>query len=255
MNRIMDIISPTLNPPAVYYPESDGQPIGETGFHVSTIFNLYQSLRYFFRQTEQVYVAADMFFYYEENNPDAVKAPDIFVAKGVSKEERHIYQLWKEKVVPCTIFEVTSKSTHKEDLATKRDLYEVLGVQNYFLFDPLGEYLEPRFQGFELVGGYYRPLSLSVEGALFSQALGLILKPEGAFLRAIDPATNQVVPTLDESVIQTRFLMERVENEARRADAQTQRAESEAQRADASDAEVARLRAQLAQFRTQSDED
>ncbi len=248
MNRIMDLTSPTLNPPAVHYPESDGQPMGETGFHVSAILDLYQSLKQFFEQSEQVYVAADMFFYYEEHNPNVFKAPDVFVAKGVSKQERRIYQLWKEKVVPCTIFEVTSKSTWLEDLATKRGLYEILGVQNYFLFDPLDEYLEPRFQGFELVEGYYRPLTLSAEGALFSQALNLILKPEGALLRVIDPTTNRVVPTLDESVVQTRFQMKRAETEA-------QKAENEAQRADVAEAEVARLQAQLAQSNTQPDDD
>jgi Uma2 family endonuclease len=145
-----------------------------------------------------------MFLHYEEENPNACKVPDVFVVKGVSKHDRRIYKLWEEKVVPCTVFGITSYSTRLDDLATKRGLYEMLGVAEYFLFDPLAEYLSPRLQGFQLAKGYYQPMTVSPEETLFSQELGVTLKPEGVLLRVVDPVTEEVMPTLDEAIEQTR---------------------------------------------------
>ena len=84
-----------------------------------------------------------LFLYYVEGNPRAVVCPDVFVAKGVSKEQRRIYKLWEEGQVPCLVIEVTSESTRNEDFSKKKDLYERLGVEEYILHDPLGEYLRP----------------------------------------------------------------------------------------------------------------
>ena len=65
------------------------------------------------------------------------------MVKGVGKHKRRVYKLWEEQVVPCTIFEITSKQTGSADLTTKYQLYGQLGIKEYFLFDPLGEYLQP----------------------------------------------------------------------------------------------------------------
>ena len=46
------------------------------------------------------------------------------------------------------VFEITSRGTRLEDLGTKRALYAMLGVREYFLYDPLGEYLQPPLQGY-----------------------------------------------------------------------------------------------------------
>jgi Uma2 family endonuclease len=241
MEKTIDLTSPTPTPSTIHYPESDGQPMGETDFHIEVIVYLRQALRHFFRQAKQTYVAANMFFYYEEGDPSVNKAPDVFVVKGVSKHDRRTYKLWEEKVPPCTIIEITSRSTRLEDMDTKRVLYEFLGVREYILFDPLDEYLSPRLQGFQLVEGYYRPMALSPDGTLFCQELGIILKPDGALLRVIDPTTGQAVPTLDEAMEQMGNVIER--------------AQAEAQRADAAEAELARLRVELEQLQRQRDED
>lgn len=225
----------------ITYPETDGQPMGESDVHINVMLYLRQALRYLFRQAEQIYVAANMFLYYEEGNPEARRAPDVFVVKGVVKHDRRIYKLWEEKIVPCVIFEITSRSTRLEDMGAKRGLYELLGVQEYFLFDPRDEYLSPRLQGFRLVEGYYQPFGLSSDGTLLSQELGVILKPEGILLRVVDPATGEEIPTLDEAIGQTQTALEQ--------------AQSEAKRADQAEAEAARLRAELEQLRRQLGQD
>jgi Uma2 family endonuclease len=215
--------SVAIDYPEVIYPESDGQPIGETDIHIAAILYLRQALRHIFRQAEQIYVAANMLFYYEKGDPTAARAPDVFVVKGIAKHDRRTYKLWEEQVAPCAVFEITSRSTRLEDLGTKRALYEMLGVQEYFLFDPLDEYLSPRLQGFTLFEGYYQPMTLTSDKTLFSQTLDLILRPEGSLLRVINPTTSQTIPTLTEAM-----------------DA-----------AQAAEAEAARLRAELARLRGQ----
>ena len=196
--------------PTIEYPESDGQPIGETDFHFTTIILLVQALRDYFAE-QPVYVAGDLMFYYERGNPHAVKAPDVLVVKGISKHKRRIYKLWEEQVVPCTIFEITSKQTGSADLTTKYQLYGRLGIKEYFLFDPLGEYLQPNLQGFTLVKGRYQTLPLSAEGELISRELGLILRPQGDLLRLVDSYTGQMLATSKEYA-------RRVESETQRAD-------------------------------------
>ncbi|MCQ3979633.1 MAG: Uma2 family endonuclease [Anaerolineae bacterium] len=200
MEKTIELARPAPAAAVIHYPESDGQPIGETDFHITVILYLRQALRHVFRQAEQIYVAANMLFYFEEGNPAAFRSPDVFVVKGIPRHNRRVYKLWEEKVAPCAIFEITSRSTRLEDLGTKRALYEMLGVQEYILFDPLDEYLSPRFQAFSLRGEYYQPMALLPDGTLRSQELDVILQPEGNFLRVIDPNTGEAVPTLDEAV-------------------------------------------------------
>ena len=180
------------------YPESNGQPIGETDFHITAILLLIQTLRDYFANDPSVYVAGDLMFYYEPGNPRRVKVPDVLVVKGVGKHKRRVYKLWEEQVVPCTIFEITSKQTRQADLTTKYELYERLGVSEYFLFDPLDDYLQPRLQGFVLTEGRYQALPRSVAGELVSRELGLILRPQGDLLRLVDSYTGQMLATSDE---------------------------------------------------------
>ena len=60
-----------------------------------------------------------MFVYYEEGNPRAVVAPDVFVVVGAPVHKRMSYKLWEEPKAPDFVFEVTS--TRARDLGRKRD--------------------------------------------------------------------------------------------------------------------------------------
>ena len=69
------------------------------------------------------------------------------------RNSRRTYLRWDEGAAPAAVFEITSRSTRREDRRTKRPLYQRLGVEEYFLFDPLGDCLVPALQGNCLVGG------------------------------------------------------------------------------------------------------
>ena len=189
-------------PPApVEYPSADGQPMGETPVHRDCIIDAIGALQEFFAERADVYVGADMFLYYEEGNPRASVVPDVFVVLGAVKDElreggwRETYKLWEEPKGPDFVLEVTSPSTRRQDQVRKRALYATLGVREYFLYDPKGEYLDPPLQGTGLRGGGYAPLARSrmPDGAwgLWSEVLGLYLHRRGRALRLRDPATGR----------------------------------------------------------------
>jgi len=214
----------------IEYPESDGKPVGETDAHRREILEIIAMLEQYFAEQADVYISGNLMFYYEEGNPSAVVSPDVFVVKGVPKGLRRTYKLWEEKQPPVVVFEITSRSTRLEDKGNKRALYAMLGVREYFLFDPLSEYLRPPLQGFRLVGEEYIPIDQAEDGSLISHELGLRMFHEDTFLRLIDLATEQ--PLLRPLQLA----------EARRA------AE---ERARAAEEEVERLRAELARLRSQ----
>lgn len=77
------------------------------------------ALKWFLSSTI-AYVAGNLFIYYEEGNPRAVVAPDVFVIMGVPQRRRRIFQTWKEGGrVPDVVIEITSKRTQKDDRERK----------------------------------------------------------------------------------------------------------------------------------------
>ena len=174
-------------PAAIRYPETDGKPMGETDIHIAQIIDLLFALTRYFREDPQVYVAADLLLYYVEGDPKEFVVPDVFVVRGVPKGERRIYKLWEEGRAPDVVFEITSASTRREDLGTKRVLYADLGVKEYFVFDPTGEDLRPPLRAFRLSGSEYQPLKEPV----FSEVLGLELQIVDKHLRLFDPRTGK----------------------------------------------------------------
>ena len=210
--------------------------MAETDTHRKQMTYLLDALEDYFRGDADVYVAGNLFVYYREGDPTRVVAPDIFVVKGVPKHNRRIYQVWKEEKAPDVVFELTSRDTRQEDLGPKKGTYEMLKVQEYFIFDPLGEYLEPRLVGFRLEEWGYRRIA---DEPLVSQVLGLVLRVEGEMLRLVDPATGEKMLTSLES-----------QEARRRAEAlATQETEARLQ----AGAEVERLQAELARLRAAGD--
>ena len=253
----------TLERPArarrVHYPESDGKPMGETDLHRDLITDLIFALKWFLRST-RAYVAGNLFIYYEEGNPRAAVAPDVFVVLGVEQRRRRIFQTWREGGrAPDVVIEITSKKTRKDDRERKPAIYAALGVREYFIFDPHGEYLEPPLQGYRLVRGVYEPIATD---PLRSEVLNLELRQEDGMLRLYHPQTGERLPTSDEEA-QARRAAEaaRLAAEAARLAAERQlmieaqarlaveaaRLAAEA-RAAQLEAEIARLRAELARL-------
>ena len=183
----------------ITYPESDGKPMGETGVHVEVMLAVLAMLRRHYSGNDRVAVLANMFIYYQEGDPKRVVCPDVFVTLDVpSNTRRRTFKVWEEGKGPDLVIEITSKQTRKEDLHKKFDLYrEVLGVREYFLFDPLEEYLEPSLQGYRLIDGRYGSIA-SAGAGLCSEVLGLRLERDEMDLRFFNPETGRRIPSAEE---------------------------------------------------------
>jgi Uma2 family endonuclease len=215
--------------PEVVYPESDGRPLGETGFHVEALIFLHQALKRHLKERPDAYVASDMFLYYERGNPRANKSPDVMVILGIDNHTRRTFKTWVENAVPTVIFEISSDETWREDFYGKRELYARLGVAEYFLFDPLGDCLDPRLQGFRLEDGtdVYTLLPFAPDGSLECRALGLRLVSEDQMIRLIDARTNRPIPTEEELARDRERERKRAEQEKRRANREKRRADEQ----------------------------
>ena len=134
--------------------------------------------------------------------------PDVFVVFGVEKRMRPYYKVWKEGKAPDFVLEVAWKSTWREDLGPKREIYARLGVREYWMYDPTGEYFTPVLQGLRLAGGaYVRQLAVSSpDGALTptSETLGLELRARAGEMRFRDPATGELLLSQQEEAASRR---------------------------------------------------
>jgi Uma2 family endonuclease len=235
----------------------DGEPL-ETEWHTIQ----YPFLRDLIQQAmaEQgrtdFYAGGNMFVYYSLEQARAVseemtkglpwrafRGPDVFWVGGVDPDrERKAWISWEEGGrLPDVIVELLSPSTAKKDRTEKRDLYaRVFRTAEYFLCDPDAGTVE----GLRLADRFYRLIQPDEDGRLWSEQLGVsfgfwrgaVRRRQGDWVRLFRP-DGSLVPT-DE---------ERADAERQQAKAQYQRAEEERQRADAAEAELARLRALLAE--------
>jgi Uma2 family endonuclease len=185
------------NKEEIFYPESDGKPMGETDFHIQTITYLYQALSAFFASRSDVKVLADIMFYYEENNPRKVFSPDVMVVKGVGNHPRRSYKLWEENQFPQVIFEISSRNTWGEDLNKKWMLYQQFGVKEYYIFDPEYDYLPEPLVAYRLKKGELKQVAVK-NHKVFSEELGLEIVDTGEGVRLFNPQTKEFLYNLDE---------------------------------------------------------
>jgi len=216
MIAIAPQLTPT-QPPEIFYPSSDGEPLAETTLHLDVIITLVILLRQYLHDhfaDRAPLILADQFVYYAENFPRLRFAPDVAVIFGVAPGPRDNYKIWQEKQVPSVIFEITSPGTQKQDQETKKDLYEKIGVQEYWLFDPKGEWIPEQLRGYTLVEEEYQPI-LNAQ----SSALGLRFQIEGPSLALYRLATGEKLLAPEEvaATLQAEIAARQAEVAARQA--------------------------------------
>ena len=251
-------------PDPAYYPETDGKPMAESDLHRELIFYIIHLLQRFFAG-HKVYITGNLLVYYEKGNNRKSVSPDCFVVRDVEPSRRPSYKIWEEGKGPEVVFEVSSKSTHREDLTKKMRLYAQLGVREYFIYDPTSDYLDPPLIAYVLTDnseggsrGYVPMLPLNEEVILGelsfvpgegeppeyeSALLGLrITLDEDKRLLFFDTETGEQLLSDEEA-------RELAERQAQEAERQAQEAE---QRANDVEAENAHLRAELERLRNRS---
>ncbi|MEH2351757.1 Uma2 family endonuclease [Nostoc sp.] len=203
----------------IFYPSADGQPVAETYDHLYTLLTTLEVLKQYLAN-RQATVLANQFLYYAQGFPKLRVAPDVMVIFDVAPGGRDNYKVWEEGQVPTVIFEMTSFGTKGQDEILKKTLYEQLGVKEYWLFDPKGEWVEQQLRGYRLRGEIYEPiqdgrseplqLRLVVEGRLIG------FYPEDTGEKLLIP--GELAQALSQEVLARQQAEELVEQERQRAE-------------------------------------
>ena len=227
----MTSVLPTARSTEIVYPSSDGEPLAETSVHVDAIIDAVVILRQLL--AERAIVLADQFLYYAQGFPKLRVAPDVMVIFDVPPGARDNYKTWEEGQVPAVIFEITSEGTRKQDQDSKKTLYEQLEVQEYWLFDPKGEWIPEQLRGYRLQGDGYAAIA---DGR--SEPLQLRLQVDGTLIGFYREDTG-------EKLLAPGELVQALRAETLARQSAEERAEWEHQRADRTESQVGRSQAQL----------
>ncbi|MDF5711550.1 MAG: Uma2 family endonuclease [Nostoc sp. S4] len=94
----------------IEYPDEDGKPMAEGDLQRKCLVYATTVLDIYFQNHPAVYVAGNLFIYYEKGNPQSVVAPDVFVVFGVENRDRGFYKIWEENdKTPDFVLEINSK--------------------------------------------------------------------------------------------------------------------------------------------------
>ncbi len=226
----------------VFYPSSDGEPVAETYAHLLVLMATLEVLTRYL-SGRQATVLANQFLYYAQGFPRLRVAPDVMVIFEVAPGGRDNYKTWEEGQVPVVIFEMTSRGTRTQDQVAKKALYEQLGVREYWLFDPRGEWIREQLRGYRLRGKVYEPIA---DGR--SEPLQLRLRADGELIAFYREDTGEKLLISQELAEALRQAQERAEQERLRAVQEQLRAAQERLRA-----EQERLRAEQAEQRAEQE--
>ncbi|MEH2119760.1 Uma2 family endonuclease [Nostoc sp.] len=209
----MTSLLPSSQPTEVFYPSSDGEPLAESYVHLYALLATLEVLRQYLLG-RQATVLSNQFLYYAQGFPKLRVAPDVMVIFNIAPGGRDNYKIWEEGQVPVVIFEMTSEGTKNQDTGFKKTLYEQLGVLEYWLFDPKGEWIKEQLQGYRLQGEVYEPITDSR-----CEPLQLRLQIEGQLIGFYREDTGEklLIPEeLAEALKQERLMREQAQSQVER---------------------------------------
>ena len=241
--------------PTVYiegYPCEDDEPMAATGFHADQIGIFAEQISRYFAINPYTYIGVDSFIYYREGDITKFVAPDVYIVFGVNKfPQRRSFYTWAEGATPAAIFEFLSDSTADQDRHEKIQRYlRDMAAKEYFIHQP--EMKKPsEFKGWRRnPAGDIVEMTPDAQGGLFSEALNLYFRWEDQLdthvrlLRPYLPDGTPITTSMEEHHLrmQAQHLQEMAEVKAA----------EEVKRRQELEAELERLRAQLANLENKS---
>lgn len=208
----------------VVYPTSD--KMGESSLQFFVNARLVALLSEYFAATNHpAFVSSNQFFYFKRGDPGSSVSPDLYIVDDESREPTSVpsWKVWEhDGKVPAFVLEVVSDEYKKDYADHLIDRYERLGIREMVRYDPghggrRGRSLLTHFvrdEGGRLIA---RPTPPDrVQSAVFG--FWLVLQPDRTIRLATGPLGEALWPTPEE-------------------------------RAALAEAEVSRLRAELARLR------
>ena len=142
-NRSADVPIIAVDLPVIY--EDEGQEeVGESEIHSITLAILYMGLKAHLGGRAEYRVFSDLDMYYHRVDHWAYLSPDVMVASParVLAAPLRSYRIGEDGPAPVLVIEVLSRrSFQQQDLSNKPIIYADLGVAEYILVDPTGEFL------------------------------------------------------------------------------------------------------------------
>ena len=151
--------------PDIFYEEPE--PVEDGMQQELALERIIYLLRRRYQDDASVFMSGAVFISYDITNGNRRVAPDFFIAFGVDnpaiRENLPNYWLWEIGKAPDFVMEVASDSTASRDLNEKRELYQSLGIAEYWRFDSKnGERYGQIMAGERLVNGVYQPYAVQV---------------------------------------------------------------------------------------------
>ncbi len=181
--KYMPVFAKATGKPTIYiegYPCEDKAPMPATEFHGMQMHTLFDQFLRYFQADANIHVGMDNFIYYHEGDLRKVVAPDVYVVLGASRYPlRRSFYTWAEGVVPTVVFEFLSDATGAEDRNEKVAVYlQDIGVSEYFIHQPDME--RPiEFRGWRRSQvGAITEIVPDVDSGLFSESLNLYFRWE-----------------------------------------------------------------------------
>lgn len=166
-------------------------------------------------------------------------APDLALFKEVvlSPAEQAVLSSWQmrepNRPAPTVVFEFSSKETWKIDLDPKPEYYRLLGVKEYFAYDPQRLWVgaSTQLRGWRYVGGILEEIQpdplAPKRGWLWSVELDSWLGADGSYLRLYDRQGRLRLTKSEADDVQKQIQEQRADMEQQRANLEQQRAETE----------------------------
>jgi Uma2 family endonuclease len=229
--------------------------MGESLAQSQLIAYLLQVLQWLYHN-ERWFIVSNLNIYRQRGRYAYPWAPDVAVFKGIviPPTGSRKFKSWRtyepNRPPPHVVLEISSDSTWENDVQQKPVEYGVLGVREYFAYDPNAPPYWTHdgipLRGWRYVNGQSQELVADPRGRLWSEELESWLVPDDAFLRMYDRqgrrrltegeaerAAREIERQAKEAAWQAR--------EAERAACETERQAKEAERA-AKEAAWAKLR-------------
>ncbi len=174
-----------------------------TDLHAAAVVALYQALStHLAIRHPDWYVSMESFVIYTKGRITRGQlAPDVYAAP-VKNRPRDTFVVEREGIFPPFVAEIVSTWSWDRDTIEKHELYDLLRVDEYLLFDPASSADEtvsvsPRLWGFRRDGGAFVPWEAEADGSLYSALLDVRFRAEERRIRVIT-AEGRALPFHDE---------------------------------------------------------
>ena len=101
----------------------------DNAWQAHTVYGQYGALLAHYRRCPKTLIGVNLLLRYREDGVRYALVPDVFVVFGVTNKKRPSYEIWEEGKAPDFVLEVASKGTYENDLGSKKNTYERMGVR------------------------------------------------------------------------------------------------------------------------------